>query len=97
MFQINNHQDVYIHVHFIKFGAIYVYVRFMGEILETIGLKYLQKAFNKFLKIIKDQYQRFKLGEIQVSKIQSRGNTSIKDSKWGNSKYQRFKVGELQV
>ena len=51
MFQINNHQDVYIHVHFIKFGAIYVYVRFMGEILETNGLKYLQKAFNKFLKI----------------------------------------------
>ena len=39
------------YVHFIKFGAIYVYVRFMGEILETNGLKYLQKAFNKFLKI----------------------------------------------
>ena len=93
MFQINNHQDVYIHVHFIKFGAIYVYVRFMGEILETIGLKYLQKAFNKFLKIqsrgitsIKDsnkgkyKYQRFKVGEIQVSKIQNRGIQNNKDS-----------------
>ena len=37
------------------------------------------------------------MGEFKISKIQSRGITSIRDSNKGKYKNQRFKGGEIQV